>query len=162
MRCSGVIAAGAICCLLVGTVEAARGSRSVVRAFFEAGARGEVAAMKRLCTLRATNHGEIGHGLFWWAFAAVGRSLEGIGPAKSAKNGRLAVVVVSYNRRRMLQMAKTLMTVHVTRLGNKLKAAHAKRLMERFLKLMKTQPPKIKVVLKKNNGRWIIDKFKRP
>ncbi|MBU0515003.1 MAG: hypothetical protein KJ621_09545 [Proteobacteria bacterium] len=162
MRWSGVIAAGVICCLLVGAVQAAQGPGSVVKAFFEAGARGDVAAMKRLCTLRATNHGEIGHGLFWRAFAAVGRSLENIGAAKAAKNGRTAAVVVTYNRRRMLQMAKTLMSVHLARLGNKLKAAHAKRLMERFLKLMKTQPPKLKVILKKHNGRWVIDKFKRP
>lgn len=162
MRWSGVIAAGAICSLLVGAVQAATGPRSVVTSFFGAGARGDVAAMKRLCTLRATNHGDIGHGLFWWAFAAVGRSLENIGPARGAKHGRTTAVMVAYNRRRMLQLAKTLMSVHLTRLGNKLKAAHAKRLMERFLKLMKTQPPKIKVILKKTNGRWVIDKFKRP
>jgi hypothetical protein len=118
--------------------------------------------MTRMCTLRAANHGEVGHGVFWWAFAAVGRSIVKIDPARVERGGKLATVVVTYGRRRMIDQARELMGAYVARMGNKLKQAHAKRMTERFLKLIKIQPPKIRIILVKQDGRWLINKFKNP
>jgi hypothetical protein len=155
-------AAAVLSLMLPAAAWAAPGPRTVVQAFFQAGARGEVAAMTRMCTLRAANHGQTGHGVFWWAFAAVGRSILKVDPARVEKGGRLATVVVTYHRLRMIDQARRLMNAYVARMGNKLKQAHAKRITERFLKLIKTQPPKIRVILVKRDGRWMINKFKTP
>jgi hypothetical protein len=148
--------------LALTALAAGPGPRAVVRNFFQAGVRGDVAAMKRMCSLRAANHGETGHGVFWWAFAAVGRSIVKLDSPRVGKKKKWAMVLVTYNRRRMLSLAKGLMAGHIARLGNKLKQAHAKRIMERFLKLIKTKPPKIRIILVKDDGRWLINKFKSP
>ncbi len=148
--------------MLPAAAWAGPGPEAVVRNFFRAGARGQVAAMTRMCTLRAANHGEVGQGVFWWAFAAVGRSIVKVEPARVERGGKLATVMVTYHRRRMIDLARELMGAYVARLGNKLKQAHAKRITERFLKLIKTQPPKIRIILVKRNGHWLINKFKSP